>query len=107
MHLVQKEKKLLKELSLYQQMARYIKQKSTVTIPGYTLDKTKKEYSGSIRVAIEASASGAEYNQEATDLSVKNFSGTKKKRYMHVLLVLLLEGRLEWLPYLMTVFVHK
>lgn len=75
-----KGEKFTKGTELVSTNGKIYKTKSTVTIPGYTLDKTKKNIPGSVRVAIEASASGAEYNQEATDLSVKNFSGTKKEK---------------------------
>lgn len=75
-----KGEKITKGTELVSTNGKIYKTKNTVTVPGYTLDTAKKNIPGSVRVAIEASVSGAEYNQEATDLSFKNFTGTKKEK---------------------------
>lgn len=74
---------------------------TTVSIPGYTLDKTKKIIPGFISVGITAFLPGDAYNGEPKDFSINSFKGTDKYKKIYGKAETSLSGGATGLVYLM------
>ncbi len=74
---------------------------STVSIPGFTLDKNKKVIPGKISVNITAFLSGEAYNGNPKDFTINSYKGTDKFKKIYGKAETALTGGMTGLVYIM------